>query len=257
MVQRVKLTIEYDGRPFAGWQRQADQPSVQAALEAAAGQLDGQPVIVQGAGRTDAGVHATGQVAHIDLTTPRPIRKVADALNFYLRPDPIAVLSAEEVAAEFNARFSATRRAYRYCVVNRRADLALERGRAWRVPQALDAVSMNAAAQHLVGIHDFSTFRDADCQAQTPIKSLDQISILRFGERIEVTVEARSFLHRQVRSIVGSLVEIGRGARPEIWMQEILTARDRAKCGPVAPAEGLYLERVDYASDPTALADGA
>ena len=246
MVQRVKLTIEYNGRPFAGWQRQADQPSVQAALEAAAMQLDGQPMIVQGAGRTDAGVHATGQVAHIDLMKPRPIRKVADALNFYLRPDPIAVLAAEEVDIGFNARFSATRRAYRYCIINRRADLALERGRAWRVPQALDVARMNAAAQYLVGVHDFSTFRDADCQALTPVKSLDEISVQRFGDRIEVTVEARSFLHRQVRSIVGSLIEIGRGAKPEIWLDQILAARDRAKCGPVAPAEGLYLERVDY-----------
>ena len=246
-MQRVKVTLEYDGRPYYGWQRQAGQPSVQQALEEAAEKLDGAPVRVQGAGRTDRGVHATGQVAHFDLQTPRPIRKVADALNFHLRPEPVAVLAADEVSADFSARFDATRRFYRYVIVNRRADLTLERGLAWRVPVTLEAAAMHEAAQALVGKHDFSTFRDAECQAISPIKTLDKIDISRFGEGIEITVEAPSFLHRQVRSIVGSLVEVGRGARPHSWISDILAARERQSCGPVAPADGLYLERVSYA----------
>ena len=245
-VQRVKITVEYDGRGYAGWQRQADQPTIQAALEAAATRLDGQAVTIQGAGRTDAGVHATGQVAHFDLTKERPIRKVADALNFHLRPNKIAVLKAEAVDAEFNARFSAIGRAYRYVIINRRADLTLERGLAWRVPQMLDVGAMHEAAQVLVGVHDFSTFRDAECQAKTPVKTLDEIALQRHGEHVDLTVSAPSFLHRQVRSIVGSLVEIGRGAQPVSWMQHILDARDRTQCGPVAPPDGLYLEQVVY-----------
>lgn len=249
VAQRVKITVEYDGRGYAGWQRQADQPSVQGALETAAEKLDGQPVTVQGAGRTDAGVHATGQVAHLDLSTPRPINKVADALNFHLRPERIAVLKAEEVDTDFNARFTATGRFYRYVLINRRADLALDRGLAWRVPQKLDAAAMDRAAQRLVGLHDFSTFRDAECQANSPVRTLDKLDVARFGDRIEVTASAISFLHRQVRSIVGSLVEIGRGAQSEAWLTEILEARDRARCGPVAPADGLYLEAVTYPSD--------
>lgn len=244
--QRVKITIEYDGRGYAGWQRQADQPTVQAALEAAATQLDGQSVTVQGAGRTDAGVHATGQVAHFDLSKHRPIRKVADALNFHLRPNRIAVLDAEEVDFDFNARFSAVGRAYRYVIINRRADLTLDRGLAWRVPQALDVKAMHKAAQVLVGLHDFSTFRDAECQAKTPVKTLETIALERHGDHVELTVSAPSFLHRQVRSIVGSLVEIGRGAQPADWMHDILEARDRTQCGPVAPPDGLYLEQVIY-----------
>lgn len=245
-VQRVKITIEYDGRGYAGWQRQADQPTIQAALEAAATQLDGEAVTVQGAGRTDAGVHATGQVAHFDLTKERPIRKVADALNFHLRPNRIAVLKAEAVGAEFSARFSAIGRAYRYVIINRRADLTLDRGLAWRVPQKLDVQAMHEAAQSLVGLHDFSTFRDAECQAKTPVKTLEAIALEQHGEHVDLTVSAPSFLHRQVRSIVGSLVEIGRGAKPADWMQYILEARDRTQCGPVAPPDGLYLEQVDY-----------
>lgn len=247
-MQRYKITIEYDGRPFCGWQRQADQPSVQQALEEAAAKLDGAPVLMQGAGRTDRGVHATAQVAHFDLQTPRPQRKIADALNFYLRPDPVAVIEAEEVAPEFNARFDADLRAYRYVIVNRRADLTLDRGLAWRVPVPLNAQLMHEAAQNLVGEHDFSTFRDAECQAKSPIRTLDKIDVSRFGEGIEVTVEARSFLHRQVRSIVGSLVEVGREARSPHWIAEITAAKDRKACGPVAPPDGLYLERVRYGS---------
>ncbi len=245
-MQRVKLTIEYDGRPYAGWQRQADQPSVQRALETAAAALDGRPVTVQGAGRTDAGVHATGQVAHLDLTRPRPIWKVADALNFHLRPEPVCVLHAEQVSDAFNARFSATERAYRYVIINRRADLTLQKGLAWRVPMQLDALAMQDAAQCLIGQHDFTTFRDTECQADSPVRTLDRIRVHRAGPQIEISVAARSFLHRQVRSIVGSLVEVGRGARTVRWIEDILSARDRTLCGPVAPAGGLYLERVDY-----------
>jgi len=245
-MQRYKITVEYDGRPFFGWQRQDGQPSVQQTLEEAAAGIDGAPVLVQGAGRTDRGVHATGQVAHFDLQKPRPLRKIADALNFHLRPDPVAVLNAEEVDADWSARFNATLRAYRYVIINRRADLTVDKGLAWRVPMQLDAGAMDRAAKALIGQHDFSTFRDAECQARHPIRTLDKIDVARYGEGLEVTVEAKSFLHRQVRSIVGSLVEVGRGAREEDWIAEILEAKDRTACGPVAPADGLFLERVAY-----------
>ncbi len=245
-MQRYKITIEYDGTGYAGWQRQPDQPSVQGALEAAAEKLDGAPVVVQGAGRTDAGVHATGQVAHIDLQTPRALNKIADALNYHLRPEPIAVVGAEEVGEDFHARFSATKRSYRYVIMNRRADLTLERGRALKVPYALDAEAMHRAAQTLMGVHDFTTFRDTLCQSKSPVKTLDKIDVMRFGDRVELTCEALSFLHRQVRSITGSLIEVGRGMKSEAWIEEILDARDRKACGPVAAAHGLYLERVDY-----------
>ncbi len=245
-MQRYKITVEYDGRPYFGWLRQEAHPSVQQALEEAATALDGAPVLMQGAGRTDRGVHATGQVAHFDLQKPRPIRKIADALNFHLRPHPVAVVAAEEVDADWSARFNATLRAYRYVIVNRRADLTIDRGLAWRVPVKLDAGAMDRAAKALLGQHDFSTFRDAECQARHAVRTLDKIDVARYGEGLEVTVEALSFLHRQVRSIVGSLVEVGRGARPEDWIAEILEAKDRTACGPVAPADGLFLERVEY-----------
>lgn len=243
---RYKLTIEYDGSVFAGWQRQENAPSVQATLEAAAEALDEAPVQVIGAGRTDAGVHATGQVAHLDLTKALPAGKVRDALNAHLRPHPVAVLEAEEAAPEFHARFDATGRSYLYRIVNRRADLALDRGRAWRVPVELDVALMHAEAQVLVGRHDFTTFRDSNCQADTPVKTLKSISVARAGEVIEVRTSARSFLHRQVRSMVGSLIEVGRGREAAGWMGEILAAADRTKCGPVAPADGLYLVGVSY-----------
>lgn len=244
---RYKLTIEYDGSVFAGWQRQDNAPSVQATLEAAAEALDEAPVQVIGAGRTDAGVHATGQVAHLDLTKTLPAGKVRDALNAHLRPHPVAVLEAEEADPGFHARFDATGRSYVYRIVNRRADLALDRGRAWRVPVELDVALMHAEAQALVGRHDFTTFRDSNCQADTPVKTLKSIGVARAGEVIEVRTSARSFLHRQVRSMVGSLIEVGRGREAAGWMGEILAAADRTKCGPVAPADGLYLESVSYA----------
>ncbi|MFN4226211.1 MAG: tRNA pseudouridine(38-40) synthase TruA [Hyphomonas sp.] len=242
---RYKLLIEYHGGPYQGWMRLPGKPTVQGVLEAAAARLDGRPVEVLGAGRTDAGVHATGQVAHLDLEQDRPA-KVADALNAHLRPHPIAVLKAEKVSEDFHARFSATTRLYRYIIINRRADLALERGLAWRVPSKLDAAAMHDAAQLLLGLHDFTTFRDTACQAASPVKTLDRLDVARFGDRIEITCSAQSFLHRQVRSMVGSLVEVGRGRHPVRWISDILRAADRTQCGPIAPADGLYLERVDY-----------
>ena len=243
---RYKLTIEYDGSVFAGWQRQDNAPSVQQTLEAAAEALDGAPVQVIGAGRTDSGVHALGQVAHLDLAKTIRAGKVRDALNAHLRPNPIAVLEAEDASPEFHARFDATGRSYVYRIINRRADLALDRGRAWRVSAAMDVAAMHAAAQALVGRHDFTTFRDANCQADTPVKTLKSISVERRGEVIEIRTSARSFLHRQVRSMVGSLVDVGRGREKPEWIAEILAAADRTRCGPVAPADGLYLESVSY-----------
>ncbi len=242
---RYKLILEYNGAPFQGWMKLPGKRTVQGVIEEAAALVEGAPVAVYGAGRTDAGVHATGQVAHLELRLERP-DKVADALNFHLRPHPVAVLSAHRVADDFHARFSATARHYRYLVVNRRADLALARGFAWRVPQRLDAAAMNTAAQALTGTHDFSTFRDAECQAASPVRTLSYARVERSGERIVFTFGAPSFLHRQVRSMVGSLVEIGRGHRPVSWARDILAAADRSQCGQVAPPDGLYLERVDY-----------
>ena len=252
---RYKLLIEYHGGPFQGWQRLRDKPTVQAELEAAAAKLDNAPVEVFGAGRTDSGVHATGQVAHMDLQNDRG-GKVADAMNYHLRPHPIAILKAEEVGEDFHARFGATERHYRYIVINRRADLTVDRGLAWRVPAPLDADKMHAAAQAFIGTHDFSTFRDADCQAASPVKTLNAFQVSRYGERIEFTCRAKSFIHRQVRSLVGSLIEVGRERYPVSWISDILEAADRAQCGPVAPADGLYLERVDYEAS-SAVAKGA
>lgn len=242
---RYKLLIEYHGGPYQGWMKLPGISTVQGALEEAAAKLDGAPVEVVGAGRTDAGVHATGQVAHMDLAQDRP-DKVADAMNFHLRPHPIAVLKADRVADDFHARFSAEARHYRYVLVNRRAHLALDNGLAWRVPSKLDAGAMHEAAQLLLGHHDFTTFRDAECQAASPEKTLDRFDVARFGDRIEFTLSARSFLHRQVRSMVGSVVEVGRGFQRPEWITQILKAADRKACGPVAPADGLFLERVDY-----------
>jgi tRNA pseudouridine38-40 synthase len=244
---RYKLTIEYDGGPFAGWQRQADLPSVQGVIEAAAAAIEEGPVDVFGAGRTDSGVHALGQVAHLDFSKELRPDKVRDALNAHMRPHPVAVLAAERAADDFHARFDATSRAYIYRIANRRPDLALDRGRAWRIPVKLDTEAMHTAAQALVGRHDFTTFRDSQCQADTPVKTLTSISVERHGEEIVIRTAARSFLHRQVRSMVGSLVEVGRGREPVGWIADILKAADRTACGPVSPPEGLYLESVSYA----------
>lgn len=243
---RYKLTIEYDGGPFAGWQRQENDPSVQEALEKAAAKLDGAPVIVQGAGRTDSGVHALGQVAHLDLVKDLAEDKVRDALNFHLKPHPVAVLEAERVSEDFHARFSAHQRHYLYRIIDRRQPLTLDRGQVWRVPRKLDAEAMHTAAQYLLGKHDFTTFRDAQCQADSPVKSIDAVAVARYGEEVQLTISAISFLHRQVRSITGSLVEVGVGKWSPADFKAALDAADRKRCGPVAPPDGLYLTAVDY-----------
>jgi len=243
---RYKLTIEYDGTPFAGWQWQDDAPSVQRALADAIAAFCGHAVKVAGAGRTDAGVHALAQVAHVDLDKEWRSDKVRDAVNAHLRPHPVAVLSAEKVADGFDARFSAKKRHYLYRIVNRRADLALDRTRAWRVPRRLDAGAMHDAAQKLVGKHDFTTFRSTECQAKSPVKTLDALNVIRDGEEVRIETSARSFLHNQVRSMVGSLVLVGDGKWTAGDLGAALAARDRAACAPVAPPEGLYLVRVEY-----------
>jgi tRNA pseudouridine38-40 synthase len=245
-VPRYKLTIEYDGAPFVGWQVQDNGLSVQGALIAAIAAFSGETVMVQGAGRTDAGVHALGQVAHFDLSSDRATDTIRDALNAHLRPHPVAVLSAERASPDFDARRSAVRRHYLYRIANRRPDLALDRGRAWRVPRPLDADAMHAAAQRLVGRHDFTTFRSTECQAKSPEKTLDRLDASRAGGEIHIAAAARSFLHNQVRSMVGSLVLVGEGKWTASDLGRALEARDRSACGPVAPPEGLYLVRVDY-----------
>jgi tRNA pseudouridine38-40 synthase len=243
---RYKLTIEYDGTPFVGWQIQGAGMSVQGVLTEAIAAFCGHTLKVAGAGRTDTGVHALGQVAHVDLAQDYRADKVRDAVNAHLRPHPVAVLFAERVADDFEARFSAKKRHYLYRIVNRRADLALERTRAWRVPRRLDVDAMNAAAQKLVGKHDFTTFRSTECQAKSPVKTLDGLNVTREGEEVRIETSARSFLHNQVRSMVGSLVLVGDGKWAASDLAGALAARDRAACGPVAPPEGLYLVRVDY-----------
>lgn len=243
---RYRLAIEYDGRPFAGWQRQENGPSVQAAIEAAIEAFSGCFVRVTGAGRTDAGVHARGQVAHFDLEREFPADTVRDAVNHYVRPAPIAVLRTDIVPADFHARFSAVARHYRYRIVCRRAPLALDLGQAWHLGHSLDAGLMQAAAQNLVGCHDFTTFRAAECQARTAVKTLDRLDVTASDEEVYVDASARSFLQHQVRSLVGSLKLVGEGKWTADDLLQALAARDRARCGPVAPPGGLTLMRVDY-----------
>ena len=243
---RYKLVIEYDGGPFVGWQVQGSGPSVQGLIMVAVEAFCGERVKVRGAGRTDAGVHALGQVAHLDLTRDWDADTVRDAVTAHLRPQPVAVLAAERVADTFDARFSAIKRHYLYRIVNRRADLALERGRAWRLPRPLDHAAMNEAAQRLVGRHDFTTFRHTDCQAKSPVKTLDRLDVARAGEEVQIAAAARSFLHSQVRSMVGALVFVGEGRWSADDLSAALAARDRKACAPVAPPEGLYLVQVDY-----------
>lgn len=245
-MSRYRLTVEYDGHPFAGWQRQDNAPSVQGALEEAIFRLSGERVTVHGAGRTDAGVHALGQAAHFDLVKEFASGKVRDALNHHLKPAPVAVLEAEVVSEDFSARFSAKARHYLYRILCRRAPAALDAGRVWHVVRVLDADAMHAAAQALVGQHDFTTFRAAECQAKSPVRTLDRLDVSRVGEEVHVNASARSFLHNQVRSIVGSLKLVGEGKWTPHDMKRALQSRDRAECGPVAPPEGLYLARVDY-----------
>ncbi|MFW6077317.1 MAG: tRNA pseudouridine(38-40) synthase TruA [Hyphomicrobiales bacterium] len=243
---RYRITLEYDGAPYCGWQAQANGPSVQSAVEAALVRLTGEDARLYGAGRTDSGVHATAQVAHFDLGRAWTGKALRDGLNAHLRPAPVAVLDAAETAPDFHARFSATGRRYLYRIINRHVPLALERDRAWWVRRPLDAEAMHAAAQRLVGHHDFTTFRSIDCQSASPVKTLDHLAVTRRDEEIQVVAAARSFLHNQVRSLVGSLKLVGQ----EKWSAEDLTAalaaRDRRACGPVAPAHGLYLVAVEY-----------
>ncbi len=243
---RYKLTLEYDGAGFVGWQRQDNGPSLQAALEAAILGFCGEAVTVEGAGRTDAGVHALGQVAHVDLAKETAADTVRDALNAHLKPAAVAVLAAEVVDGGFHARFSAVERAYRYRIVNRRARLALDRGRAWFVPQPLDAAAMHDAASALLGHHDFTSFRARECQAKSPVKTLDVLDVTRDGQELRIEARARSFLHHQVRNMVGTLKLVGEGKWGRADVTRALEARDRSAAGPTAPAEGLYLVSVGY-----------
>lgn len=248
---RYKLTVEYDGRPFCGWQRQANGPSVQAVIERAVKAFTGEEVTIGGAGRTDTGVHATGQVCHIDLSRTWPVRTVMGAMNFHCQPDPVVILDAEEMHEGFDARFSAIRRSYRYRIHNRVPPLTHQRGLAWHVKPDLDADAMHAAAQEFVGHHDFTTFRHTRCQAKSPEKTLEEFRVYREGEFVIAECSSRSFLHNQVRSMVGSLRLVGEGKWGPGDVTRALQARDRNACGPVAPADGLYLTRVDYRSAET------
>jgi tRNA pseudouridine38-40 synthase len=245
---RYRLLIEYDGTPFNGWQRQDKGLSVQGVLEMAAERLSGQPCTLHAAGRTDAGVHASGQVAHVDLARDYPADTVRDALNYHMKPRPVAVVAAQKVEDDFHARFSAIGRSYLYRIVNRRAPLALEQNRAWWVPVALDAQAMADGARRLLGHHDFSTFRASECQAKSPMKTLDVLDVRRVGEEIRIIAEARSFLHHQVRNMVGTLKLVGEGKWSPDHMTRALEARDRTRGGPTAPAGGLVLTGVRYPS---------
>ncbi|MEI2385353.1 tRNA pseudouridine(38-40) synthase TruA [Breoghania sp. JC706] len=243
---RYKLTIEYDGTGFVGWQRQENGMSVQQAIEEAIAAFAGEAPGIRGAGRTDAGVHATGQVAHVDLARDWDAEKVREATNAHLRPHAVAILSAERVADDFDARFSAVKRHYLYRIIDRRAPLALERHHAWHVRHRLDEGAMHAAAQGFLGKHDFTTFRASQCQAKSPVKTLDAFSVSREGDVISLTCSARSFLHNQVRSMVGTLKLVGEGKWTASDLKDALDAADRTRCGPVCPPDGLYLTRVDY-----------
>ena len=247
-MRNLKLILSYDGSEFAGWQVQPDAVTVQGTLASAIGRISGENVLPQGSGRTDAGVHALGQVAHFDLEKMFAGDTLRDALNYHLRPDPVAVLEGQVAASDFHARFSATARLYHYRIVTRRAPLALDRGRAWHIMRNLDADAMHEGARHLVGKHDFTTFRAAECQAQSPVKTLDSLSVRRAGEEIHIEAKARSFLHHQMRSFAGSLKLVGEGKWQPREIAVALKARERARCGPVAPPEGLYLVRIEYES---------
>jgi tRNA pseudouridine38-40 synthase len=247
---RYKLTLEYDGAPFVGWQRQENGLSVQEAIETALEALGGERVTIRGAGRTDTGVHALGQVAHASLVKDWRCDVLRDGLNAHMRPLPVAILTAERVPDTFDARFSAVQRHYLYKIVNRRSPLTVERGRAWLVKRRLDSESMQEAARVLLGSHDFSTFRASQCQAENPVRTLERLDVARDGEDIHIWASARSFLHSQVRSLVGSLEHVGSGKWSVVDMRAALEARDRRRCGVVAPPEGLYLAGVDYAPPP-------
>ena len=243
---RYRITVEYDGTPFVGWQMQAAGMSVQGALQDAIAKFSGETVSVRGAGRTDAGVHALGQVAHFDLARAWDPFRIREAMNFHLKPAPVAVLDCAGAASGFDARFSAIRRHYVYRILTRRAPPVLDRNRVWWLMPALDANAMAEAARALVGTHDFTTFRATQCQAKSPVKTLERCEVTRAGDEIQIEVSARSFLHNQVRSMAGSLKLVGEGKWSKAELANALAARDRTACGPVAPASGLYLRRVDY-----------
>lgn len=253
---RYALKIEYDGLPFAGWQRQKDQPSAQGAVEAALAGLGEPGVTIAAAGRTDAGVHARGQVAHADLSKSWDPFRLSEALNYHLKPNPVAIVAAAAVDDAFHARFSAVERRYLFRILNRRAPAVLERGRVWQVAHPLDLAPMQEAAQHLIGKHDFTTFRSSICQAQSPVKTLDALDIRQVdgaqGPEFHFSLLARSFLHNQVRSFVGTLERVGAGSWAPSRVADALAACDRATCGPVCPPQGLYLMGVGYPSDPFA-----
>lgn len=243
---RFRLTVEYDGRPFMGWQRQPHGPSVQAALEDAAKAITGEDIILHAAGRTDAGVHAEAMAAHLDVEKALTAFRLMEGINAKLRPYPVAILDCVEVADDWHARFSCIGRRYLYRIVNRRAPLALDKGRAWRVTQSLDSDAMHDAAQLLVGHHDFTTFRSIHCQSASPVKTLDSLDVRRFGEEIEIAASARSFLHHQVRSMVGCLMMVGRGQWSAADLKAALEAKDRTALGFNAPPDGLYFIEARY-----------
>jgi tRNA pseudouridine38-40 synthase len=245
-MQRWKLTLEYDGGPFVGWQRQDTGQTVQQRLEEAAEKLCGCETPVQGAGRTDSGVHALAQVAHVDIAKDLRADQVRDALNFHLRPDPISILEAEPVPDDFHARFSAIGRVYLYRILNRRPPPALDAGKVWHNQRPLDAEAMHEAAQALIGNHDFTSFRSTECQADSPVRTMDRVRVRRAGEEIHIDVAARSFLHNQVRIIVGTLELVGRGKWTPHMVKKALNAKSRSAAGPTAPSEGLYLVSVKY-----------
>lgn len=252
---RYKLTIEYNGIGYAGWQKQPDRPTIQEEIQKALWRFCGETIDVVGAGRTDAGVHATAQVAHIDLANSYDPYKVMQGINFYLfggdqenapSNSRIAITAAELAANDFHARFSATRRFYVYRIINRRARLGLDGGRAWQVPEPLNVESMQQAANHLLGHHDFTSFRDSECQAKSPLKTLENLEIKRYGEEIRILTHSRSFLHHQVRIMTGTLALVGKGKWKPIDVKKALEAKDRAAAGPTAPPDGLYLVGVSY-----------
>ncbi len=253
---RYALLVEYDGRPFAGWQRQADQPSVQGAIETALARLEPGPRTIAAAGRTDAGVHARGQVAHCDMVRDWDPFRLSEALNYHLKPAPVAIRDCAAVEADWHARFSAVERRYLFRLLTRRAPLTLEAGQVWKVPHDLDVAAMREGAAHLLGHHDFTTFRSVMCQAKSPVKTLDALEISRIdtpaGPEVQFALRARSFLHNQVRSIVGTLERVGAGAWAPDDVARALQAADRSACGPVCPPDGLYLTGVGYPQDPFA-----
>ncbi len=254
LMPRYALLIEYDGRPFAGWQRQAEHPSVQQAIEEALAKLESRAHTIAGAGRTDAGVHARGQVASVDMEKDWDPFRLSEALNYHLKPAPVAILDCAQVDDDWHARFSAIERRYLFRLLTRRAPATLEAGQVWRVNHALDVEAMREGAQYLLGKHDFTTFRAVMCQAQSPVKTLDVLDIVQVegfaGPEIQFTLRARSFLHNQVRSIVGTLERVGAGAWHPERVREALEACERAACGPVCPPDGLYLTGVGYPDDP-------